>query len=123
MTTWDTSDAHALSAPQEVEILTRRRDGTLRRPRTIWIVGDGNRIFIRSTNGPGADWYRWAIATGNGQILAGSTPYEVRFSKTADADLPLVDRAYRTKYSQYARIVDHLVGPQPRSATLEVRPA
>ena len=35
---------------------------------SLWIVGDGDRVFIRSTNGRGADWFRWAIATGTGRI-------------------------------------------------------
>jgi hypothetical protein len=52
---WTTRAAQSLTAPEEVQVATRRRDGTLRRPRTIWVVGNGDRVFIRSTNGRGAD--------------------------------------------------------------------
>ena len=117
MTTWNPSDIRALTSPQEVQVVTRRPDGTLRSPRTIWIVGDGDKVFIRSTNGPGADWYCSAVAAGTGQILAGAAAYEVRFVKAGDEDLPLADRAYRTKYGHDASIVDHLNQPGPRSAT------
>ena len=53
MSTWTSDTARAMTAPQEVQVATRRADGTLRRPRTIWIVRDGVRVFIRSTNGRG----------------------------------------------------------------------
>ncbi|GAA3817218.1 DUF2255 family protein [Cellulomonas soli] len=123
MSTWTEQDAHALTAPQEVQVVTRRPDGTLRSPTIIWIVGDGDRVFVRSTNGRGAGWFRGAIATGTGQILARGTAYDVTFTEADDADLTLVDAGYRAKYGHYASIVDHLVEDGPRAATLEVHPA
>lgn len=125
MSTWDASGHAALTGPEEVRIVTRRRDGSLRRPRIIWIVPVGeDRVFIRSTNGRGADWFRWALATGEGQILAGGGTYEVTFAEAADADLAGVDEGYRAKYGRrYASIVDHLLDAGPRAATLELHPA
>ncbi|HEY5879167.1 MAG TPA: DUF2255 family protein [Nakamurella sp.] len=121
-TNWSPREAQALTARQEVQVVTRRRDGSLRRPTTIWIVGDGDRVFVRSTNGPTAGWYREAIATDAGQIVVAGTAYDVGFVKVEDDELMLVDRAYRAKYGRYASIVDYLVEDEPRSATLEVRP-
>ena len=104
--------------------MTRRPDGSLRTPRTIWIVRDGKRVFIRSTNGRGADWFRGACETGTGQIIAGGQTFEVTFSEVADTgDLAAVDDGYRDKYGRYAAIVDHLGEDGPRSATLRVGPA
>jgi hypothetical protein len=124
VSTWTPQTSQTITAPQEIQVATRRTDGTLRRPRTIWIVADGDRVFIRSTNGRGADWFRGAIATGTGQIIARGTSYPVTFTEvTDDADLTRVDAGYRRKYGQYASIVDHLEGPDPRAATLEVHPA
>lgn len=123
MSPWTAEAARALTAPDEVRIVTRRRDGTLRRPVTIWVVGDGSRVFIRSTNGRTAAWFRWALATGTGRLVAGGTAHEVEFSEAAEDDLDRVDAAYRAKYARYASIVDHLVEPGPRGATLEVHPA
>jgi hypothetical protein len=95
----------------------------MRRPRTIWIVRDAERVFVRSTNGRSADWFRAALATGAGQVLARGAAYDVTFTEADDGDLPRVDAAYRRKYRRYGSIVDHLAGPEPRAATLEVRPA
>jgi hypothetical protein len=124
MNTWNIQDVRAITSPQEVQVVPRRGDGTLRRPRTIWVVGDRDRVFIRSTDGRGADWFRAAIATGAGQIIARGTTYDVRFTEVDDeADLATADAGYRAKYGSYASIVDHLEEAGPRSATLEVHPA
>ena len=122
MSTWNVQQAQQLTAPQEVGVATRRRDGSVRTPRVIWIVRSGDRVFIRSTNGRGADWFRWAIATGTGQIACGTTTFDVAFREVDGADLDIVDDAYRDKYGHYASIVDHLEEDGPRAATLEVLP-
>lgn len=123
MKTWQIDDAVAVSAPQEVQVVTYRSDGTARRPTTIWIVHDGTDVFVRSTNGRGAAWFRAAIATGKGQIAARQSTFDVIFTEADDQDLARVDAAYRTKYGQYASIVDHLEEEGPRAATLQVHPA
>lgn len=120
---FDPATATRLVAPEEVQVRTRRRDGSLRSPRIIWVVGDDDRVFVRSTNGRGADWFRWALATGSGQLVAGGSAHDVSFSEVSgETDLATVDAAYRAKYGRYASIVDHLQGEGPRAATLEVHP-
>jgi hypothetical protein len=123
MTQWSSADARAIATPEEIQLATRRQNGTLRKPRTIWIVSEGDWVFIRSTNGRTADWFRAATATGAGQLIADGTAYEVVFRETENAELPRVDAAYRAKYGRYASIVDHLVQAVPRAATLDVHPA
>jgi hypothetical protein len=122
MNTWSPQDARAITGPEQVQVVTGRRDGGPRHRTTIWIVGDGERIFIRSTNGRTAAWFRGAIATGTGQVIAAGTAYDVVFTE-ADDDLGRVDAAYRAKYGRYASIVDHLEEAGPRAATLQVHPA
>jgi hypothetical protein len=123
MAEWTTQQAALITAPEQVHVMTQSRDGAPRRPVIIWIVGDGDRVFIRSTNGRTAAWFRGALATGAGQIVAGGRTSEVRFTEADPSDLPAVDTAYRRKYGRYPSIVDHLVGDGPREATLQVRPA
>ena len=123
MNSWPSKDARAITTPQEVEVITIRQDGSRRRPTTIWIVGDRDRVFVRSTNGRSAAWFRGAIATGTGRVVAGRTAHDVEFTETTDeADLSAVDAGYRKKYGSYRSIVDHLVQSGPRAATLEIHP-
>ena len=123
MNPWTSQQARAITDPQEIEVAPRRPDGTLRRPTIIWSVRDGPDVFVRSTNGRGAAWFRSAIASGSGQIVARGNAFEVTFTEADDDDLPRVGAAYRAKYGSYASIVDHLEEDGPRAATLEVHPA
>lgn len=123
MTRWSEQDVATLDAHQEVQVVTSRRDGTSRAPVTIWVVTDDGEVFVRSTNGRGAGWFRAAVATGAGRIVAGGTAYEVAFTEASPADLDRVDGAYRRKYGRYPSIVAHLAGSGPRAATLRVHPA
>lgn len=124
MSTWTAEEARAISAPDEVRVAPRRADGSLRSSTIIWIVAVGDRVFIRSANGPDAAWYRAARRTGSGQLLSAGTTHEVSFTHSTDErDLAAVDAAYRATYRRYASIVDNLNESTPRSATLEVTPA
>jgi hypothetical protein len=123
VTQWSSAAARTMAKPEEIQLATRRSDGALRKPKTIWIVSERDRVFIRSTNGRTADCFRAATATGAGQVIAAGTTYEVVFRETEDADLARVDAAYRAKYGRYASIVDHLVEAGPRAAILDVYPA
>ena len=125
MSDWSSQALRTLASAEEVHLATRRANGTLRSPRIIWVVTDGQRVFIRSTNGPGAAWYRAATATRAGRLTAAGAAHDVTFTLVDDddADLAAADAGYRAKYGRYASIVDHLEEPGPRSATLEVHPA
>lgn len=124
MPDWTSQALHAFATAPEVHVATRHANGTLRSPRIIWVVTSGERVFIRSTNGPGAAWYRAAIATGAGQLTAEGMRHCVTFTPIVDeADLAAADAGYRAKYGPYASIVDHLEEPGPRGATLEVHHA
>ena len=122
MADWTLEQASGIAAAEEVQVVTQSRDGSPRRT-TIWIVEDGGQVFVRSTNGRGAAWFRAATASGLGQIVSGGRSCEVTFAEAVEVDLPAVDRAYRQKYGRYASIVDHLLTAGPREATLRVRPA
>jgi len=122
MTGWSAGDLGVLAAAEEIQVVTLGPDGTSSRPVTTWVVTAADRVFVRSTNGPTAAWFRRAQARGAGRLMARDSLYAVRFREAAEADLPTVDAAYRSKYGRYASIVEHLIGPGPRGATLEVLP-
>ena len=51
MTAWTTDELTRIASADEVQIAPRRRDGTLRNPRTIWVVRHGGDLYVRSVNG------------------------------------------------------------------------
>lgn len=54
-------DLDRIRAAEEVEIETRAPDGRVHRT-VIWAVVDDDAAFIRSYRGPGARWFREAVA-------------------------------------------------------------
>lgn len=61
----------AAATQREVELITQgRRTGRPHRV-TIWIVTDGQRLFIRSGGGFGRDWPRNLLAAGRGVLHLG----------------------------------------------------
>ncbi len=53
-------DLSVLEATPEVEIETRAADGAVHRTH-IWVVVDGQDIFVRSVRGDAGRWYREAL--------------------------------------------------------------
>lgn len=118
---WTPQHAADLTRPGEVRVTTTGKSGATATT-IIWIVGHDGRVFVRSTNGPTAAWYRRALAR-PGAVHAAGVDYDVTFTPvSAETDLAAVDDAYRRKYGRYASIVDHLQSADPRAATLEVHP-
>jgi hypothetical protein len=54
MTTWTANELNAMGNAEELTLASLRRDGTLRRPVTMWVVRAGDDIYVRSVNGRGS---------------------------------------------------------------------
>jgi hypothetical protein len=123
MTAWTTDELTRIGTAEELRIASRRRDGTLASPRTIWVVRHGDDLYIRSVRGTASDWFRGTQVCHEGHIQAGGVDRDVTFEGVAgDIDNEL-DAAYRTKYRRYATsIVDSVVSPAARSATIRLLP-
>jgi len=123
MTTWTDHELTRIGDAEELEIAARRGDGTLRRPRTIWVVREGDDLYVRSVNGPGAAWYRGTRERLDGHVTAGGVDKDVTFADAGSALDAALDRAYRTKYRRYAAaILDHITSDQARATTIRLVP-
>lgn len=89
----------ALGAANEVHISTYRADGTLRKSIPIWVVRVGDTLYARSAFGPGASWYRRAIADNRLHLQAGGVAVDTALQAAADEITNTVDTAYRAKYA------------------------
>ena len=123
MTMWSTDELNEIGKAEELKIASLRSDGALTKPVTIWIVRDGDDLYVRSVNGPAAAWFRGTQARHEGRIEAGGITKDVTF---VDADPEIndqLDAAYRTKYRRYAaNIINSIVTPKARSTTMKIVP-
>lgn len=124
MAAWTNNELTKIGATEELQVAPRRRDGTLRRPVTIWVVRLGDDLYVRAVNGRTAAWFRAAQERHEGHISAGGVEKDVTFEEVTDPALnDQLDAAYRSKYRRYAKsIVDTVVSPQARAATLKLVP-
>ncbi len=124
MTTWTHDELNRIATAEELEIASLRRDGTLRTPRTIWVVRLGDDLYVRSVYGRNSAWFRGTQTRHEGRIWAGGVEKDVTFVEETDPDLnDPIDAAYRTKYRRYAAsIISSIVSPEARSATIKLAP-
>ena len=122
MTAWTTDELTRIATADELQIAPRRRNGTLRNPRTIWVVRHGDDLYVRSVNGRTSAWFRGAQVRHEAHIRAGGVDKDVRLVETDDLN-DQIDAAYRAKYRRYApSIIDTIVSPQARATTLRLVP-
>jgi len=123
MTTWTTAELDRISGTDEMDVAPLDSDGTLRSPTTIWVVRDGDDLYVRSWHGRGGAWYQAARASHAGRITSGEIAKDVTFTEETDPAVNhRVDAAYRSKYSRYTSYVAPMVADSARAATLKLQP-
>jgi hypothetical protein len=120
---WTPDELARIGRTDELEISSRRPDGTLRPFVTIWTVRSGEEVYVRSAYGYDNGWFQRALRSGEGRIRAGGVERDVRFEQPTSEIAPKVDAAYHAKYDRYgARMVGTVVSPDARRSTLRVLP-
>jgi len=123
MTGWTRDELNKIGTSEELEIASLRRDGTLRKPTTIWVVRVGDDLDVRSAYGRTSAWFRGTRVRHEGRIRAGGVEKDVTF---VDADPALnddIDAAYRINYHRYeSTYVKPMVSPEAQSATIKLMP-
>jgi len=123
VTTWTSDELTRIGDADELRIAARRRDGTLRTPRTIWVVRGGDDLYGRSAYGTRAAWYRGTQATHEGRIQAGGVEKDVVFEDAGGRLDAEIDAAYWAKYGRYgARFVDPVTNDESHTTTIRLVP-
>ena len=123
MSTWTGKEINKIGSAEELQIASLRRDGTLRNPLPIWVVRVGDDLYVRSMNGRTAAWFRGMQTRQEGHIRAGGVDKDVSFVEESDSSInDQIDTAYATKYRRYASIVNSMVTPTVRAATIKLVP-
>ena len=123
MTAWTGDELNKIGNAEELEIAPLRRDGTLRKPVTIWVVRLGDDLYVRSVNGRTSAWFRGVQTRHEGRIQAGGVEKDVTFMEEADLAInKQIDTAYHAKYRRYPSSVDHINSPEALFATIQLVP-
>ena len=81
---WTTDELDRVGNAEELQLASRRPDGSLRGFVTIWVVRDGDDIYVRSAHGADNPWYVRALASGEGRIRSGGVERDVAFDHLDD---------------------------------------
>jgi len=124
MDIWTSDELNKIGTAEELQIVSLRRDGTLRNPVTIWVVRLDNDLYVRSVNGRTSAWFRGVQTHHEGHICAGGVDKDVTFVEEPDSNTnDQIDAAYATKYRRYAAsIISHIKGAEARAATIKLVP-
>jgi len=123
---WTDDELRRVGAATELQIATRRDDGSLRPYVTIWTVRAGDHLYVRSAYGADNPWFRRATASGSGRIRADGIERDVTFTPASELDAATqtaVDAAYHAKYDRYGpQIVGTVTGAHAMPVTLRLVP-
>ena len=124
MSAWTPDELARIQAAQELEIAPVRRDGNLRRPVTVWVVREGDDLYVRSWRGRSGGWYRGVQERHPGHIRAGGVDKDVDFVAVDDEERnQRIDAAYRAKYGRYgSSYIQPMTSGEARTTTLRLEP-
>lgn len=123
MTAWADTELNKIGNAEEMQIAPRRRDDTLQKPRTIWVVRVGDDLYVRSYRGETGDWYRGTRIRHESRIRAGGVEKDVTLIDIDNKDInEQIDAAYRTKYGRHSQYVAPMVTPEVRATTMKLVP-
>ena len=123
MSDWTTDELGRIGRADELEIASRRPDGSLRPYVTVWSVRAGDDIYVRSAYGYDNSWFQRALRSGEGRVRAGGVERDVTFQAPGPEIADAVSDAYHAKYDRYGpRMVGTVVSAEARRSTLRVVP-
>jgi len=126
MSAWSEADLDRVGGAEELDLASRRDDGSLSVFTTMWVARAGDAAYVRSARGPTGAWYRRAVRYGVGRVRAGGVERDVTFEQIpvdeAETHAAL-DAAHHAKYDRYGpQIVGSVVGPDAAAVTLRLDP-
>lgn len=124
MSTWTSEELKKIGTAEELQIASRRPDGTLSKQVIIWVVRLGDYLYVRSYKGRTSGWFSGVLVRNEGHIQAGGVAKDVSFVEVTDPEInKQISAAYRTKYHRYAEsIVGSMVTPEAQAATIKMVP-
>ena len=110
-----------LDRSKEVDIETRSPKGATHSV-PIWVVVDGDDVFIRTVRGKTSRWYRELLGSG-ATLVADGTRIPVRATVATDPEsIKRTSEGYRKKYRKGSSL-DSMLLPEVLDTTVRLEPA
>lgn len=125
MSDFSESVLEAAAREREVEFTTYGRKTGKTHRTTIWVSGDGRRLFIRSGGGLGRDWPQNLLVRGHGVLHVGGMDVPVKAQHVTDpGEARSVSELVIRKYGSSVQRSPDGGPPTPAErATFELRPS
>lgn len=121
MTAWTPDELERIGQAEELELASRRPDGSLRSWVPLWVARAGDDLYVRSMYGRSNPWFHRALAAGEGRIRAAGVERDVAFVEPGPAVDDHLSAAIHAKYDRHgARIVGTVVSPESALATFRL---
>ena len=99
--TWTPEELRRIGAAHELQIASRRADGTLRGWVPIWVVSTGGQVYVRTWYRRDTGWFGHALRSQRARIRVPGLEADVTIVDIGDTSTQVttdVDAAYRAKY-------------------------
>ncbi len=121
---WTSDEARRIGAAPELEIASRRPDGTLRPWLPIWVVSVGEQVYVRTWYRRDTGWFGHVVASGQARIRVPGLESDVSVTDVGAGTTELragVDSAYQEKYGRLGG-TERMVTAQAAATTLRLSP-
>jgi hypothetical protein len=122
---WNPAELRDITAARELQIASRRADGTLRQWVPIWVVSTGGLVYVRTWYRRDSGWFGHVLATRRARIRVPGLEAGVAVVNVGAGTPELragVDAAYETKYGRGGGTAQ-MVSAEAAAATLRLDPA
>jgi hypothetical protein len=123
-TAWSAQELEQIGSAAELQIATKRADGTLRRWVPIWVVCVGDQVYVRTWYRRESGWFGHVLGSRRARIRVPGLEVDVAVEDVGEdkAELhPGVDAAYHAKYARYGGpSVDRMTTDAAAATTLRL---
>jgi hypothetical protein len=122
--TWTPEELQRIGAAHELEIASRRADGTLRGWVPIWVVSTGGQVYVRTWYRRDTGWFGQVLTARRARIRVPGLESDVAVEDVGESTPDLraeIDAAYSAKYGRHGG-TERMVTDEAAAATLRISP-
>ena len=121
---WSPAELQKIDASRELQIASRRANGTLRQWVPIWVVSTGGLVYVRTWYRRDTGWFGQVLASRRARIRVPGLEADVAVEDVGAGTPELragVNAAYQAKYGS-AGGTERMVSAEAAAATLRLNP-